>query len=126
MARCLGVAVTTVINRIQRLEELGVITGYTISVDYEKLGYELTVITEITVSKGKLLEMEREIAEIPSVCAVYDVTGLTDAMIIAKFRNRRELSKFTKGLLSMPFIERTNTHVVLTTVKEDFRLIEMM
>ncbi|RJS88829.1 AsnC family transcriptional regulator [Candidatus Bathyarchaeota archaeon] len=126
LARCLGVAVTTVINRIQRLEELGVITGYTISVDYEKLGYELTVITEITVSKGKLLEMEREIAEIPSVCAVYDVTGLTDAMIIAKFRNRRELSKFTKGLLSMPFIERTNTHVVLTTVKEDFRLIEMM
>lgn len=126
LARCLGVAVTTVINRIQRLEELGVITGYTISVDYEKLGYELTVITEITVSKGKLLEMEREIAKIPSVCAVYDVTGLTDAMIIAKFRNRRELSKFTKGLLSMPFIERTNTHVVLTTVKEDFRLIEMM
>ncbi len=126
LARCLGVAVTTVINRIQRLEELGVITGYTISVDYEKLGYELTVITEITVSKGKLLEMEREIAKIPSVCAVYDVTGLTDAMIIAKFRNRRELSRFTKGLLSMPFIERTNTHVVLTTVKEDFRLIEMM
>ncbi|MCD6263834.1 Lrp/AsnC family transcriptional regulator [Candidatus Bathyarchaeota archaeon] len=126
LAKCLGVAVTTVINRIQRLEELGVITGYTISVDYEKLGYELTVITEITVSKGKLLEMEREIAKIPPVCAVYDVTGLTDAMIIAKFRNRRELSKFTKGLLSMPFIERTNTHVVLTTVKEDFRLIEMM
>ena len=124
LARCLGVAVTTVINRIQRLEELGVITGYTISVDYEKLGYELTVITEITVSKGKLLEMEREIAKIPSVCAVYDVTGLTDAMIIAKFRNRSELSKFTKGLLSMPFIERTNTHVVLTTMKEDFRMLQ--
>lgn len=123
LARRLGVAVTTVINRIQRLEEYGVITGYTIGLDYERLGYELTVVTEITVSKGKLLEMEEEIARMPNVCAVYDVTGPMDAMVIAKFKKMKELSDFTKGLLSMPFIDRTNTHVVLTTVKEDFRLI---
>jgi len=55
--------------------------------------------------------------------AVYDVTGLTDAMVIAKFKSREELSKFTKALLAMPFVERTNTHIVLTTVKEDFRLL---
>lgn len=126
LAKRLGVAVTTVINRIQRMEESGIITGYTIRVDYEKLGYELTVVTEITVSKGKLLEMEKEIAKIPSVCAVYDVTGLTDAMVVAKFKNRKKLSDFTKGLLSMPFVERTNTHVVLTTMKEDFRLINTL
>jgi len=47
-------------------------------------------------------------------------------MVIAKFRNRKELSDFTKSLLSMPFIERTNTHVVLTTVKEDFRLLDSL
>jgi len=126
LARRLDVAVTTIINRIQRMEESGIITGYPISVDYEKLGYELTVLTEISVSKGKLLETEKEIAKMPSVCAVYDVTGLTDGMVIAKFKNRKELSDFTKGLLSMPFIERTNTHVVLTTVKEDFRLTEAL
>jgi DNA-binding Lrp family transcriptional regulator len=51
------------------------------------------------------------------------VTGLTDAFIIAKFKSREELGKFTKRLLALPYIERTNTHVVLTTVKEDFRLI---
>ena len=126
LARRLNVAVTTVINRIEKLEELGIINGYTVRIDYEKLGYELTVLTEISVSKGKLLEMEKEIAKMPPVCAVYDVTGLTDAMVIAKFRNRKELSDFTKGLLSMPFIERTNTHVVLTTVKEDFRLLDSL
>ena len=49
------------------------------------------VATEITVSKRKLLEME-EVAKIPNVCAVYDVTGLTDAMVIAKFKHRRKLS----------------------------------
>jgi len=126
LARRLNVAVTTVINRIEKMEEMEIINGYTVRIDYEKLGYELTVLTEISVSKGKLLEMEKEIAKMPSVCAVYDVTGLTDAMVIAKFRNRKELSDFTKSLLSMPFIERTNTHVVLTTVKEDFRLLDSL
>ena len=67
--------------------------------------------------------MESEIARLPNVCCVYDVTGLTDAVIIAKFKTREELSKFTKRLLSIPYVERTNTHVVLTTVKEDFRII---
>jgi len=126
LARSLGVSTATVISRVQRLESAGVISNYTIQVDHEKLGYELTVITEITVSKGKLLEVEEEISKMPNVCAVYDVTGLTDAMVIAKFKNRRSLSEFTKKLLSMPYVERTNTHVVLTTIKEDFRMINAL
>ena len=121
MARRLAVATGTVVKRVKRLEAEGVIRTYTVSVDHEKLGYELTVVTEIVVSKGKLLQMEEEIAKMPMTCAVYDVTGLTDAVIIAKFRGRDELSRFTKNLLSMPFVERTNTRLVLTTVKEDFR-----
>ena len=122
-ARKVGVSVGTVLARIKKMERDGVIKGYSAVLDHEKLGYELTVVTEITVSKGKLLEMEKQIGRIPNVCAVYDVTGSTDAIAIAKFRNRKELSDFTKGLLAMPFVERTNTHVVLTTVKEDHRLI---
>ena len=121
IARRLAVATGTVVKRVKRLEAEGVIRTYTVSVDHEKLGYELTVVTEIVVSKGKLLQMEEEIAKMPMTCAVYDVTGLTDAVIIAKFRGRDELSRFTKNLLSMPFVERTNTRLVLTTVKEDFR-----
>ncbi|RLI10683.1 AsnC family transcriptional regulator [Candidatus Bathyarchaeota archaeon] len=124
LAKSIGVSAATVINHIQRLESAGVITGYTVRLDHERIGYELTVITEITVSKGKLLETEEEIAKIPNVCAVYDVTGLTDAMIIAKFKSRRNLSNFTKKLLAMPYVERTNTHVVLTTMKEDFRMLQ--
>jgi DNA-binding Lrp family transcriptional regulator len=116
-------SVGTVLSRIKKMEQEGIIRGYSILPDHEKLGYELTVVTEITVSKGRLLEMENEIARFPNVCSVYDVTGLTDAIIIAKFKDREELSKFTKHLLSLPFVERANTHVVLTTIKEDFRLV---
>lgn len=122
IAKQCGVSIGTVLSRIKRMEEEGIIKGYSALLDHEKLGYRLTVVTEVTVSKGRLLEMESEIARFPNVCCVYDVTGLIDAIIIAKFKNREELSKFTKRLLAMPYVERTNTHVVLTTVKEDFRL----
>jgi DNA-binding Lrp family transcriptional regulator len=123
IARKAGVSVGTVLSRIRRMEKAGLIKGYAALLDHEKLGYQLTVLAEITVSKGKLLEMEEAIGKLPTTCAVYDVTGLTDALVIAKFHNREELSKFTKSLLAMPFVDRTNTHVVLTTVKEDFRLL---
>lgn len=122
LAAALGVSTTTVAARVSRLEREKVIKGYAGQLDFEKLGYELTAVTEILVSKGKLLEMEREIARLPGVCAVYDVTGEIDGIIIAKFKNRDELSRFTKGLLAMPFVDRANTHVVLTTVREDFRV----
>jgi DNA-binding Lrp family transcriptional regulator len=123
IAKNVGVSVGTVLSRIKKMEEDGLIKGYSVILDHEKLGYELTVVTEITVSKGRLTEMENEIAKIPNVCGVYDVTGLTDAIIIAKFKTREDLGRFTKQLLALPYIERTNTHVALTTVKENFRLL---
>ncbi|MEM2968690.1 MAG: Lrp/AsnC family transcriptional regulator [Candidatus Bathyarchaeia archaeon] len=123
IAKNVGVSVGTVLSRIKKMEEDGLIKGYSAVLDHEKLGYELTVVTEITVSKGKLVEMENEVAKLPGVCCVYDVTGLTDAVIIAKFKSREDLGKFTKNLLSLPYVERTNTHVVLTTVRENFRLL---
>jgi DNA-binding Lrp family transcriptional regulator len=119
IAKNVGVSVGTVLSRIKKMEDEGLIKGYSVILDHEKLGYELTVVTEITVST----EMENEIAKMPSVCGVYDVTGLTDAVIIAKFKTREDLGKFTKQLLALPYIERTNTHVALTTVKENFRLL---
>lgn len=123
LAKAIGMSAATVINRVQRLESAGVIKEYTVMLDFERLGFELTVVTEMTVNRGKLLETQQEIAKLPYVCAVYDVTGEIDSIVIAKFRNRRELSEFPKDLLRMPFVERTNTHVVLNTVKEDFRMI---
>jgi DNA-binding Lrp family transcriptional regulator len=118
----LQVSPSTVITHVKKLEEAGLVKGYAATLDHQKLGYELTAVVEVIVSKGKLLEMEREIAKVAGVCAVYDVTGATDGIVIGKFRDREALSRFAKSLLAMPFVERTNTHIVLTTVKEDFRL----
>jgi DNA-binding Lrp family transcriptional regulator len=56
------------------------------------------------------------------VCAVYDITGSTDTVVIAKFKERNDLSKFVKCLAVIENVENTITHVVLNTAKEDFRL----
>jgi DNA-binding Lrp family transcriptional regulator len=123
IAKKVNVSVGTVIAKIKKMESAGIIHGYSALLDYESLGYELTAIIDIIVSEGKLLEVEKEVAKIPSVCAVYDVTGETDAVAIAKFKNRKTLSDVTKKILSLPYVERTNTHVVLAIVKEDYNLL---
>jgi len=123
IAKKTDVSIGTVLSRMKKMEQAGIIKEYSAIVDHEKLGYELTVIIEMTISKGRLSEIAKKIAKVPNVCCVYNVTGLTDAMVIAKFKKREELSGFTKHLLSLPYVERTNTHVVLTSIKEDFRLI---
>jgi DNA-binding Lrp family transcriptional regulator len=124
IANEIGVSPPTVLARVERLENDHVIKFYSAILDHEKLGYDLTAIIEVTAVKGKITEVEKHIAKLSNVCAVYDITGLTDMVIIAKFKNRKDLSNFVKKDLSMPYVDRTNTHVVLLTVKEDFRFID--
>ena len=124
IAEEIGVSPPTVLSRVEKLESDNVIKFYSAVLDHEKLGYDLTAIIDVTAVKGKITEVERHIARLSNVCAVYDITGLTDMVIIAKFKNRKDLSNFVKRDLSMPYVERTNTHVVLLTVKEDFRFID--
>ena len=119
----LGLSTVTVLSRIKKLEKEKIIKGYTSVLDHEKLGYDLTAVIEIIAKKDKLVQVEDELSGIENVCAVYDVTGNTDTLIIAKFKGREDLSKFIKNLSVISNVESTITHVVLNTVKEDFRLI---
>ena len=122
IARKLGIATTTVISKYNNLKNAGVIRYPSLIIDHEKIGYSLSALIEILVSKGKLIDVEKEIAKKYNAYAVYDITGDTDAMILAKFRNRKELNDFVKSLLAMEFVERTNTHLILNTIKEDFTI----
>lgn len=124
VAEEIGVSPPTVLARVGKLESDGIIKSYSTLLDHEKLGYDMTAIIEITATKGKIVDLERQIAKFPNVCAVYDITGLTDMIVVAKFKNRKELSNFVKKDISLPYVERTNTHVVLITVKEDFRFVD--
>ena len=122
VAKRLQLAVGTVLTRTKKLENDGIIESYSAVLNHDKLGYEIIAISEITVSKGKLIEVETAIAKLSPTCAVYDVTGENDVIIISKFKSREQMSDFTKKLLSMSNVERTNSRIVLNTIKEDFRL----
>ncbi len=108
----------TIIKHIINLEKNGVIKNYGAQIDYEKLGYNIIALIELTISKGKMLEIEQDLGKNPDIFAVYDITGEYDALILARFKNKGELSKMIKEIHKSPYVERTNTHFVLNVIKE--------
>lgn len=122
VARDLGTSVTSVIHRVKRFEETGVIKGYIPLVDLEAFDLKLIAIIGLRISQGRLIEAQRQIAEDPRVSAVYDITGDWDSIVIGYFRDREDLNDFVKGLLSRRHVDRTVTHIVLNVVKEERRI----
>ncbi len=121
IAREIEVSISTVSNRVKRLESEGIILGYAPLLDEKKLGYDVLAVIGIRISKGKLLEVQRKIAREDKVVEVYDVTGEYDSVIIARFRNTKELDAFIKKLVAMENVDRTYTQVVLNVVKQEKR-----
>ncbi|MCD6372127.1 MAG: Lrp/AsnC family transcriptional regulator [Thermococcus sp.] len=122
IARELKVAVGTVYNRVKRMEEEGIIKGFAPVLDYEKLGFGLTAVIGIKAQGRKITEIEREIARKNQVIIVYDITGEFDIVVVAKFKDRADMNRFVKWLLSLDGVEKTNTSVAMQVVKEDFRI----
>ena len=121
IARELRVSISTISNRVKRLEQEGIIVGYIPVLDEKKLGYDVLAVIGIRISKGKLLEVQRKIGREDKVVDVYDVTGEYDSVIIARFKNTKELDAFIKRLVAMENVERTYTQVVLNVVKQEKR-----
>ena len=122
IAHRLKVSPTTVSARIGRMEAQGVIQGYIPVLDDEQLGWDLWAAVGIRISKGRLREVEERLGRDPRAYAIYDVTGENDALLIGRFRDRRDLDRFVKHALQDPNVERSNTQVVLNRVKEDRRV----
>ncbi|MBI2654278.1 Lrp/AsnC family transcriptional regulator [Candidatus Woesearchaeota archaeon] len=119
IAKKANVSAATVMHHIKKLEQEGLIKKYTAKLDYEKVGYDVEVMIEIRISKGKLFEVERKIASHPNVFAVYDVTGAFDSVVLARFPTRRQMDNFLKKLQTYEFVERTETKLILNTIKEE-------
>ncbi len=119
IAREVGVALGTVSNRVREMEEKGIITGYRVMLDSDRVGWGLTVVIGLRIDKGLLIEIQEKIAKDPRVYGVYDVTGDFDSMVVARARDRRDLDDLSKNLLSMDGVARSVTHLVLNTVKEE-------
>lgn len=123
IAKKLSMHPATLIKRVQRMEKGGAITCYGANVDYLSLGYEFMAIVGISTSHGKLVEVEGKIKELPGIVAVYDVTGDVDAFAIIACKSRAEFNGIIKRLLAIPHLVRTNTHVILNVVKNEWEFV---
>jgi len=122
IARALDKPVSTISTRIRRLEERGVISGYTARVDYELLGFDVVALIMLIVDGSRIESVEKVLASEPNVRAVYDITGEYDVAIIAVFRRVRDLDMFIKRLLRNPYIRKSVTSIVFRRVKDDIHI----
>lgn len=122
IAKEVATSATAVIHKTKKLEAAGAIKGYIPVVDPEYFGLHLAAIIAVRISKGRLLETQKKFAQDPHVAAVYDVTGDWDSIIVGRFTGREDLNGFIKGLLAIPHVDRTVTHIVLNVVKEEPRV----
>jgi DNA-binding Lrp family transcriptional regulator len=123
IAKELKVSLSTISNRIKRLEEEGIIERYIPVINRQRIGYDLTAVINFKLTHGKLIEVQEKISKDNHVSAVYDITGDWDSLIVAHFKDRQDLNKFIKRILSMDFVERTNTQLVLNIVKDEKRVV---
>ncbi len=118
LAKELEKSPVTIKKHVEDLEEKGIIKNYGIGIGYEKLGYEIIALIELTIAKGEMIRIENEIAIDPHVFGVYDLTGTYDAVILARFKQRGELNALVKRINGIDSVARTNTHLVLNVIKE--------
>ena len=123
IAKKLSLHPATVIKRMKKMEQGGVITGYGANVNYLGLGYEFMALVGISASHGHLVEVEGKLRSFPGVVSVYDLTGDVDAIALVACKSRFEFNRTIKRLLSVPHIERTNTHVILNVVKNEWEFV---
>jgi len=86
LASLSGLSAPSVSERLRRLEERGVLRGYTVEVDPRSFGYQLQAIVRIRPLPGQLHEVERQIIAIPEFTECDKVTG--DDCFIARLHVR--------------------------------------
>ncbi len=119
IASSLKITPPAVHSRIQRLKAKKIIKGTMPVLDLDKLGYDITIVAMVIVKNGKLREAGKKWAKDRNVCAVYRITGKSDLVIIAKFKNTKELNSWNQRIVGdTANIDRVNTSIVFEGEKD--------
>ena len=93
----IGLSPPAIAERVRKLEDAGVITGYRAVVDYEALGYPLLCIIRISAS-GSDLELDEVLRELPEVIEANRVTGSDSHVIRARLRSTGHLEDILREI----------------------------
>jgi len=116
-----GLSSTPCWNRIKRLENAGVILGYTVRIDPDEIGLRDTVILQVTLethSEQTLYDFGKALEEIPEVLEAFLVSGDYDYYIRIAVRDTRDYERILRERLYMiPGIRHSKSSFVLRTLK---------
>lgn len=114
-----GLSAPSVIERIKKLEENGVIRGYTALLDAAKLGKDITAFIGVFIEHPKLISnFEKEIDRLEDVQECHHVTGEHTLLLKVKADNTLALEELIRKIRSIDGVARTETSVVLSTHTE--------
>ena len=118
-----GIPITTVHNRIKKLKQSGIIKNYTVNIDFEKIGKQLTAYILITVNQsmlGKKIsqhDIGKKLKLFGEVESADIVAGGTDMIIKVRSESMPKLNEFiTEKLRNIEGIDKTQTLMVLEEI----------
>jgi DNA-binding Lrp family transcriptional regulator len=114
LARSLGVARTTVQERIRRLERDGVIAGYTVRVTegFARQRIAAQVLVNVDPKAGD--RVVRALEALPWVRAVYALSGVFDYEVRIEGSGTEEIDRHLDAIGRVEGIQRTQTSIVLS------------
>ncbi len=117
IANMLKISDVAVSKRIKKLEENGIIKGYTAIVDPTKIGYPSTAIVGIDVEPEKLLETIKILQEKDYVRYLALSTG--DHMLIMQIwsKSNQDLTNVLKEIASINGVKNVRPAIILETIK---------
>lgn len=118
-----GLSAPSVMERIRKLEQAGVIRGYHADVDAKKVGLDITAFVGVSINFPKGIDrFEKTVKPMPQVLECHHVTGGPTLLLKVKVRNTAALEQLISNIRVIEGVERTETMVVLSTSTERFRV----
>lgn len=115
----LGLSRVAVKNRMDALEQRGVIEGYTVIVNPQRLGSAVSCYYEIETRPEALSEAVRRLDECPTVTQIYRVTGACRLHVHAVAADQEALEALMRDVLDpLPGVVSIRTNVILSRIKD--------
>ena len=120
IARRVGMAPSATLERIRKLEERGVIGGYTTVLRPDTLGFGLLAFVFVRADDGAAADStEEQLARIPEVQEVHHVAGEDCFLVKVRTASTTALGHLLRDTINrIPTIRATRTTIVLQTLKE--------
>jgi len=124
IARQVGLAPSAVFERIRKLEERGVIQGYSVRIDPHAVGLGLVAYTFVRSNdRPGGIQTAEKLAEIPEVLEVHHVAGEDCFLVKVRAADTEALGRLLRERLGkISTISSTRTTIVLESVKETTQL----